>query len=244
MKLKYRLLVVFLLLTNYQKAYAIRPFVTDDARVVGNGLAQVETWFNGSGSEITHNVLGAIGPTDWLEVTAGFAHGGVYHGEEVGYSITGPIFQVKTLVSETQAGGLPGLAFAAGVISPFGQGSFTPKGLTTFGYMALTESLFDEGLLLHANLGFAAADEKTHWMKTVTGGFGFQARVIGGLHSVGEIYYGDPYNPIYSSAAAQVGFRYIVNDFVQFDGTVGSNLNQDSNQWWTLGIRLVSPKLW
>jgi hypothetical protein len=50
----------------------------------------------------------------------------------------------------------------------------------------------------------------------------------------------------------QVGFRYIFNDQVQIDGTFGSTLtavegadgHAQTEQWGTLGIRLVTPELW
>jgi hypothetical protein len=130
-----------------------------------------------------------------------------------------------------------------GVVPPFGSGSFTPKGVSMFGYMALTESLFNEDLLLHANLGFAAADERTNWIATHTAGFGFQARIVAGLHTVAEVYYGDPYDPVSATGKSQFGFRYIVNNNLQFDSTVGKNIEGDSELWWTLGIRLVSSSL-
>ncbi len=206
----------------------------------------MESWFISDREHLGHNVLGAIGPTDWLEITTGFVHGSGYHGADIGYTITGPLFQLKTLVHEAKPNALPGLAFAAGVLSPFGSGLLTPKGVNTFGYMALTQALFNNDLLLHANLGVATADKKTHLMVTPITGFGFQAQAIAGLHAVGEVHYGDPYDPISPTGETQIGFRYFVNDNLQFDGTVGRHIENNYNydQWWTLGIRIVSPPLW
>jgi hypothetical protein len=223
-------------------AHAIRPFVTDDARVVGEGLAQVETWIQGDRHELAHNVLGAIGPTDWLELTAGFTHGGLY-GAGGGYGISGPILQLKTLWREAKSGDWPGVAFAAGTLTPFGHGAFTPPGVATFGYLALTQSLLEEDLLLHANVGMTA-DERTPWVFAPTGGFGFQARVIGRMHAVAEVFHGDPYDPLFARTATQAGFRYILTEAIQFDGTIGASLNGGSASWWSLGVRLVSDSLW
>jgi len=238
------LVITSMVFVPYHKAYAIRPFVTDDARVVGGRLAQLETWLVGNRHEIVHNALGAIGPTDWLEITTGFSHGDSYNGADNGYSITGPIFQLKALTHEAKPGAWPGVAFAVGVLPPFGHGALTPENTGVFGYMAVTQSLFSDDLLLHANIGIAASDGKTNWASTATAGFGFQARVIGGLHAVAEIYRGDPYDPLMAASASQAGFRYIFNDNIQFDGTLGSTISGSSEQWWTLGIRIVSDTLW
>jgi hypothetical protein len=196
-------------------AQAIRPFVTDDARVVGNKLAQVETWFLLDRQVLEHNVLGAFGPTDWLELTVGFTHGAMHSGPEGGYAITGPILQLKGLFLTARNNGRPGIALAAGALPPLGVGAFTPPGWGGFAYLAVTESLFDEWLLLHGNLGVAVADEGPHASEgrlrtLVTAGFGFQARVFAGLHGVAEVYYGDPYDPSADFPALQVGFRYIL----------------------------------
>ncbi len=237
-------LMAFVCALTPHQAYAIRPFVTDDARVVGRHLGQIETWLVGSHYETIHNVLGAVGPTDWLEITTGFAHGGAFSGPGSGYSITGPLFQFKALAREAKSGAWPGVAFAAGVLPPIGEGALTPQGVGTFGYLMATQALLDDDLLLHVNVGVKTTDIKTQWLTTTTGGFGFQARAIGNWHAVGEIYHGDPYDPLLRTGASQIGFRYIPNERVQFDGTLGSTLAEDSEQWWTFGVRLVSDPLW
>jgi hypothetical protein len=243
-------------------AHAIRPFVTDDARVVGNKLAQLETWLLVDRLGLEHNALAAIGPTDWLEFTVGLTHGGVHSGPDSGYSITGPIVQVKALVVAARNNRWPGLAISAGVLPPLGYGAFTPPGWSGFTYLALTESLFDEWLLLHANVGIAVGDvgssvggggpSTSRIRALLTAGFGFQARIVAGLHGVAEVYYGDPYDLRSDFPAMQVGFRYIFNDRVQIDGTFASTLmavahaggHAQTEQWGTLGLRLVTPELW
>ena len=247
------------------RAQAIRPFVTDDARVVGDRLAQLETWLLVDRLVLEHNILAAAGPTNWLEVTLGMTHGGVHSGPERGYSITGPILQAKALILPAENNGRPGFAIAAGVLPPAGSGAFTPPGWGGFTYAALTESLFDERLLLHANVGIAVgykgsntsdlgfeSESARDWRILVTGGVGAQVRIFAGLHGVAEIYYGDPYDPRTNFPAVQAGFRYIFSDHVQVDGTFGSTLasvetadrRDETEQWGTLGLRLVSPELW
>lgn len=246
-------------------ARAIRPFVTDDARVVGHRLAQLETWLVLDRLVLEHNAFAAVGPTDWLELTLGVTHGRDHAGPDRGYSITGPVLQGKALILPAVDNGRPGAAVAAGVIPPFGTGAFPPPGWGAFVYGALTESLLDERLLIHANLGFAVGDEGStassigftggsrHNVRTlVTVGLGAQARVVAGLHAVTEFYYGDPYDPRTDFPAMQAGFRYVFNDHVQTDGTFGTTLmavtdaggHAQVEQWASMGVRLVTPELW
>ncbi len=230
-------------------AHAIRPFVTDDARVVGEKLAQLETWavFNRHLAE--HNVLAALGPTDFLEVTLGFAHGSRLQGPERGYSITGPLVQTKALLFPAIDGGRPGLALSGGVFPSVGRGSFVRGGNTGFLFLALTESLRQERVLIHANLGVTFEGKSE---ALVTAGVGLQAQLVGALHGVAEVYYGDPYDPHADFPALQAGFRYVLSERVQFDGTFGSTLlrvtrdtgHTQTEQWCTIGLRLVTAELW
>jgi len=197
----------------------------------------METWLLGNRDDVIHNVLGAIGPTDWLEVTTGFFHGGSYDGIDNAYGITGPLFQLKALAHEAKPGALPGVAFTVGTLTPFGSGWLTPEETGVFGYTAVTQSLFNDDLLLHLNLG------GTSW-EMFTAGFGFQAHTIERLYAVAEIYRGDPYDPAITGGASQVGFRYILNENIQFDGTLGSTIADNPDRWWTFGIRMVSDALW
>lgn len=251
-----RLVVLAAALVAVQ-AYAIRPFVTDDARVVGGKLAQLETWVLVDRLIFEHNALVALGPTPWLELTLGLTHGAVHSGEGAGYSLTGPILQAKFLLKPAEDHGWPGFAIALGALPPWGLGAFVPPGWSGFTYLAVTESLFEERLLLHANLGFALGDEPDgagarRFRPLLTAGFGFQARIVAGLHGIAEIYHGDPYDPRSAFGAMQVGFRYIFSDAVQVDGTFGSSLvalsgragHASTEQWGTLGLRLVTPELW
>ncbi|MCQ8103502.1 hypothetical protein NP590_05235 [Methylomonas sp. SURF-2] len=239
--LKAASLALPLTLFSFDTAHAIRPLVTDDARVVGEGLAQLESWLDANREGISHNVLAAYGPTEWLELTSGFVHGGNYSAVDAGYGINGPLFQLKALAFEPLPDGAPGLAWVAGFIPPWGYGSLKPEGSTAFGFLAATESLFDDKLQLHANLGVAAAQTDQLWKTATTGGFGMQSHIVAGLHGVAEIYYGDPYAPLHAKWQSQIGFRYVISDTLQFDGTIGKNVKDDRDRWWTLGIRLVTP---
>lgn len=234
-------------------ALAVRPFVTDDARVVGARRGQLETWLQYDRLALAHNVFVAYGPTDWLEVGLGLTHGVGHSGPDRGYSITGPVAQAKSLLLPAKDNGWPGLALAAGIVPAFGSGVFAPTGWSGFVYAAVTHSSLEEAILIHADIGMAAGEDSSSrgTTATVTAGLGVDVKVVAGLHAIGEAYYGDPYALDSRYPAAQLGVRYIFSEHVQVDCTVSSSLESIATEtemkrverWATLGLRLVSPEL-
>lgn len=230
------------------QASAVRPFITDDARVVGDRAAQLETWVRGDRESLQHWIAAGVGPVAPLEVTLG----GVYGREDEHFAYALPLVQFKALALETVPGaGWPGLAFVAGGFGPAGPhsgGHLRPDNWDTFGYAALTESpLPEDALLLHQNVGVFVGKAAAEGRKGgATWGVGMQARVWGGLHFVGEVFSGDPYAAA-PGGAAQAGVRYFVSSVVQVDTTFGSGVWGESllPVWGTLGLRLASaPHLW
>jgi len=229
------------------EARAIRPFITDDARVVGRGHVQLESWFRRDRESLQGWTVGAIGPTEWLELSVGAVFGSA-HGEGAtpSFALSLPLVQAKGLLKEATPNGLPGFAVAAGVIPPLGRGAFVPDGLAYYGYLAATESLFrEEAVLVHVNLGLAgAALGERSASAQLTWGAGTQIRLLGDFHGVFEIFSGDPYAPS-PGGAIQGGFRHIFNDHLQLDATVGSGIFGDTPLpfWVSSGVRLVSHEL-
>jgi len=226
-------------------AQAIRPFITDDARVVGQGHAQLETWFRRDTRTLQHWAIGAFGPTDHIELSLGGVHGSARQDRDSKYAISGPLIQGKFLLFSPQPNRWPGVAFVAGFEPPLGRGGFEVPGWSAFGFVAFTESLFDDELLLiHANLGFLSVNAPGYAPLTGTWGLAAQLRTVAELHAVGEIFSGDPYLPG-SGMAVQGGFRYVFNDHVQLDATVGGGLAGDYvlPVWLSSGVRVVSHKL-
>ena len=222
-------------------AAAIRPFVTDDARVVGGKLVQLETWIYADRAGLAHNALVALGPAEWLELTTGAVHG---YGSVEGYTLTGPILQAKALLLAAEADRHPGLAVAGGVLPPCGFGSLKPTAPVGFAYLAATENLWKEALLIHANVGLVASHRRG-----LTLGVGAQVRAYRGFHAVGEVVLGDPYNVDAREPAIQLGGRYLFSEHVQIDATFGTTLTAPAGvggvaPWTTLGLRLVSGELW
>src|SRR5688572_22337578 len=126
-------------------AGAVRPFITDDARVVGDRAAQLETWLRGDRRAFQHWVAGGVGPVAPLEVTLG----GVYGREDGRFAYALPLIQLKALAIETKPGaGWPGVAFAVGGFGPSGPGArghLRPANFDRFGYVALTQSVLPGG---------------------------------------------------------------------------------------------------
>jgi hypothetical protein len=223
-------IALFLLVSS--PAYAVRPFITDDARIVGKNLGQIETWVRVDNGSFQHWFLPAYGPTDWLEVTAGGYHGFVNQL----YSAAGPLIQGKALLRAANSNEFPGLAVAAGTVLSGGFGPFRISQISPYFYAAITHNVNKEKLLTHFNLG------AVHTSRTLaTWGIGQQVHLFDGLHGVWEVISGDPYAEKDTSGAIQLGFRYIVSQSVQLDATFGTGLWGVSRlpNWGSAGFRWV-----
>jgi hypothetical protein len=223
------------------RAWAVRPFITDDARVVGKRLGQVESWLRGDRAAVEHWVLLAYGPTEQLELTLGHVHGAQYD-TATRYIVAGPLIQAKYLLWTPQPNRRPGLALSGGATAPLGSFGFAPEHWDTFLYAALSESLLKEDrVLLHLNLG--GVKQTGGGSMRATWGVGSQFRVRGGFHGVAELISGDPYAEG-ASRAIQVGFRHFFSDRLQIDATYGKGLGLGGMPAWaSVGVRIVSPPL-
>lgn len=226
-------------------AHAVRPFVTDDARVVGKGHVQLETWWRRDDAGLQHWAVAAAGPTDRIELSLGFVHG-VANEKKPTYSIAGPLFQGKFLVHAAQPNRWPGIAAVFGVIPPWGMGGFESDSWTLFSYLCITELLFDdERVAIHGNLGFAGTSSTA---SRFSWGVATEIRIIGLLHAMGELYSGDPYIAGVSGTT-QFGFRFVFSDHLQLDATAGLGVFADRKEdiappFVGTGVRLVSHEWW
>lgn len=235
--------VVLLILCLSRPAMAVRPFVTDDAAVVGDKLMLLETSLRFDKTRAQNLNLLAYGPTENLELTVGFADGFLLDAEdETGrLSIAGPLVQAKYLFKKPTPNGLPGLAAVVGFNSPYDTHNFGNASWGEFAYMAATESLGeDDRVLIHGNMGVSYGMPEDTWKYVYTWGLGTQIRLVGGLHSVMEIFSGDPYSQE-SSGAFQAGFRYFISEKVQVDATAGSGLwgSPAIDAWAGCGLRVI-----
>ena len=232
--------LVWLLFFGVNQAMAVRPFITDDARVVGRRQAQMETWMRGDRAAMQHWALASFGPFQPLELTVGAVHGLTFHNGNR-YSVAGPLMQAKFLFRKPEPNSWPGVAVSGGAFAPVGEGEFKPRGWDTFMYAAATESLLeDDRILLHGNAGFV----NSHSGRKATWGVGSQIRVRGGLHLVSEVFSGDPYAES-SGIAFQTGFRHFISEYIQVDATIGSGVSGQPRLpvWATVGLRLATPPL-
>jgi hypothetical protein len=227
-------------------AHAARPLVTDDARVVGEHGLQLETWVRGDRGDLEHWALVGFGPVDRLEISVGGVYGTTWSdSNRARFAFNAPVVQAKLMLYEARENQWPGIAVVGGVNTPLGTNGFQPPGWSAFSYFCLTQSLFDrERLLVHANLGFAGTTGARIPFQPLWG-LGVQLRTVAGLHVVGEIFSGDPYAHGIDGAT-QVGVRYIFSDHVQLDSTVGTGLwgTPALDSWASVGVRLVSGRLW
>jgi hypothetical protein len=236
-----RLLIVFILFAT--NALAVRPFITDDARVVGRRLAQYESWLRFDYESWQHWSMVAYGPNSRSEYSLGFVQG-LQHpqGDGQAFSYAVPLIQGKFLLREYGHQQPPGIALAAGTFLPGGRGEFKSPGVGVFSFLMLSQCFGEkEDVLIHANFGVNSVIDKRKTDNTLTWGLGTQIRALGGFHFVGEVFSGDPYVPG-SGLSYQVGFRHFVSDFVQFDVTVGEGIagNNRLPFWYSAGIRLVT----
>lgn len=238
-------------------ASAVRPFVTDDANIVGRGQLTLELFpdvvFHGSEVAGAFNVIGSMSFTEWFELTLG---GGAGRGAGRGASIANPVVQPKFLVSPPRANGVPGLAFGTGVTLPVGRGDFYDEATGVFAIAMVTTRLLSDWLLLHVNVGMKSAITpaegearrprdvavRPYW------GAGFDLGVIHpDVRVIGEAYAGDPLVALGPDYGFQWGARWIASDAFSLDLTFGTQPVVDSAgggydgwEWWVqLGIRLV-----
>ncbi|MFN3403133.1 MAG: hypothetical protein ACK40G_03495 [Cytophagaceae bacterium] len=218
----------------------VRPFITDDARVVGARLSQLETWARYEHRNFQQWVMLAYGPTKRTELTLGGVGG---YDEEEGeghFAYALPLLQAKILFREYKPNKLAGVGLVAGSFLPVGSGTFRPPGYGIFSFLTISQALgHGEKLLLHLNAGGNYLYEDNHQF-IGTWGFGSQIKTIGGFHLVAELFSGDPYVPG-TGTAYQAGFRHFFSDNFQIDMTFGEGLAGRTIMpfWVSAGLRLV-----
>jgi len=238
------LLLALTLTVVAPKAYAVRPFITDDAMVIDDGFFQLESWALVDNFSGQHWNMLAYGPYQGLEVAVGAVWG--YHRPQPGqaqFSYATPLLEAKYLFRGYDCGKFPGVALAGGSFLPGGKGGFVAPGYGAYGYMAVTQCFGQrEDVLIHGNIGgnYLYADQRNQFL--FMWGLGVQLRVYEGFHLVGEMVAGDPYVPD-SGFAYHVGFRHFISDFLQIDASVGQGMGGRNRVplWVGMGARVVMP---
>lgn len=236
-------------------AGAVRPFITDDARVVGKHQMQVESWVRYDMHSLQHWIVPAVGPIAPLEVTLGAVHG-IAIDPDRKYSFAAPLLQAKFLIHPAHPNDIPGLAIIGGTFLPFGFGGFEspPSG---FVYAAVTEVLGeDDDILIHANIGFAGAqlqrpaannprELEKHERYRSTWGVATQIHLYRAANLAAEVFSGDPYAEV-GGGACQGGIRWVLSPNIQLDTSGGGGIYGTPRMpiWGSVGFRMVSGKLW
>jgi len=225
-------------------ARAGRPYVTDDAGVVGRATLQLESWGHLHPTHGEYFMSLAIGPSEELEASA---TGMVAFTEPEGtthWSLAGPTLQLKLLGRAPDAGGTPGVAAAVGFVPLLGTGPLAPTDTSLFTYLALTESPFaSDVLLFHLNAGVVGSPgERDHgpsW--ALAAGYGLLQELVVFV----EVFSSDPLvEP--TAGAGHTGLSYALSEFVAFDVTAGTKLWGESSTeaFATVGVKIVSAPLW
>lgn len=238
------LLLVFLLIANLNLVWAVRPFITDDSRVVGRRLAQYEGWlrFDKEGGQLWN--MAAFGPTNYLELSLGGVLGYQNTNQNPLFTAAAPLVQAKILLKPYEANQLPGIGLVIGTFLPYGKGMLVTPGYGSFAFATITQCIGEgEKFLFHVNLGANMVNFADASSKVYTWGVGTQIKLYKGFHVLGEQFSGDPYVPG-TGMAYQVGFRHFFSDDLQIDGTYGKGISGATilPQWFSIGVRVVTHR--
>ena len=241
-----RAVLVFAVLMTFAvpRSLAVRPFITDDAALIGRKRMEIANWIfiNKYSGQFWHSAN--IGLHDRVELTIALLWGSGRAADENlrQMSFTAPLLQAKFLIRDYEQNGIPGITIAAGTDLPLGTGTFVPSGYGTFVFGAVTQCLGkDENVLIHANIGGTYLRENGGNHFDLIWGIGTQIKIHNGFHVVGELISGDPY--IYNAGIGyQLGIRQFINNNVQIDFACGNGIGGNENKmsfWISSGIRYV-----
>ncbi|UCV27855.1 hypothetical protein [Ferribacterium limneticum] len=221
--------LLFILLAAIPAAHAARPMITDDARLTDAGACQVESWVHLHGKQRELWTLPACNPGGNFELTLGGALAYTNSHQDSGATV----IQGKTLFKPLETNGY-GIGLAAGYSTQPGN---SHSGNPYF-YVPVSFSLADDRLVIHTNLGYTR--ERENKENRLTWGLGSETQLAAQTWLIAESYGQDKGNPFF-----QVGIRHwIVPNHVQIDTTYGSQFGHVSEQhWFSIGLRLISPKL-
>ncbi len=221
--------VPLLLLVGASSAHAARPMITDDARLTDEGACQVESWAHIHGNQHEFWALPACNPGGNLEFTLGGALAYDGNRPESGAAV----IQLKTLFKPLETNGY-GMGLAAGYATQPGSAH---SGNPYF-YVPVSFSLLDDRVVFHTNLGYTR--ERENQENRLTWGLGSETQLTDRTWLIAESYGQDKGHPFF-----QVGIRHwIVPNRMQIDTTYGSQFGAINDQhWFSIGLRLISPRL-
>ena len=212
-------------------AFAARPMITDDARIVDPKACQVESWIRNNRDTREYWALPACNPTGNAELT----FGGARTTGEGRNEFTDQLIQAKTIFRPLAPDGW-GIGLAAGVMRHLHREGAEGWPADAYGYVPVSIAFAGDQWVVHLNGGFVHRRDLDR--NVGTWGFGNEIRLRDDLYFIPEVFRSEPGRPFF-----QLGFRYwVVKDRVQMDATYGNRLVSDSQErWFSIGLRLLSP---
>ena len=222
------------LLLHASESLAVRPFVTDDARIVDRGQIETENWLETNRADGSWdpapglNTIWGASLTDWFEVLGG---AGIGNDRQSGSTIANPVLIGKLLFKAAEVNGAPGLAFSASTTFDRGRGSMYDEGRVTAYTGMATYRLWDDDVNIHANLGWRydkgpdnITRDRPYW------GIGADIKTPKDkLQFVIEAFAGDPFIVNAPKYAFQTGFRWMESENLQMDLTFGFQPETDGS---------------
>lgn len=231
---------------------AIRPFVTDDARINDAGQMEIESWLETGYADKTwspapaFNFMVATTVSDWLEIIAGSGVGRDGNGK---FTLANPVIQPKLLLLSAEKNGRPGLALGAGTTFDAGMGELHDRGNSSYLIGMTSWRLYDDWLVTHINYGARMDRARRHTPKfRPHWGVGIDAGLIQeDFRFIIEAYAGDPLHLHAPKVASQMGFRWLASDYVNLDMTFGAQPQTNeygrktgkAEIWGQVGLRLL-----
>jgi len=222
-----KILVILLTLFSMGNAFAARPMITDDARIIDPQSCQLESWGKVSKNTEEYWALPACNPLGFFELTLG---GSKFQGIDASGS-SDRVIQAKTVFRELKPND-----WSIGLALGRSEHLFKVDGHKhdLYGYVPVTWSFDNDQKFLHLNLG--AVKNKTDSVTKKTWGLGMEYEIASRTYLIAETYGIESVKPSY-----QAGVRHwlLPNKF-QVDVTTGSKSQYTSDsRWFSIGIRLL-----
>jgi hypothetical protein len=208
-------------------ALAVRPFVTDDARIIDTGQVEVESWMETTRADQQwnpvpgFNFIGGVSVNQWLEILAGSGLGNNRNG---GSSVGNPVLQGKFLLKKAEVNGAAGYAFSIGKTFNRGHGAMHEDGSVLAAIGMTSFRLQDDDIQIHVNYGWRQDNERGFSKRTRPyWGIGADVQTpLENIRYVAEVFAGDPLVLNAPRHAVQTGLRWMKSDYIQMDLTFGA----------------------
>lgn len=211
--------------------YAARPMITDDARVLDEGTCHIESWAKFNKITDEYWALPSCNPAGNFEVTIG----GLKNSGSNQISWGSQLVQAKTLFKKPATNDWS-LGLGIGQFST-NQNHDLVKTIDNYFYVPITQSISNDDLFVHINLGLSQNLGSKRYSPTF--GVGSEYLIQPNMFFILESFQDSS-----EKMSLQGGLRYwIMPNKFQVDITTGFKSNtRPDNRWLSIGIRLISPK--